>query len=241
MSDLSWCFPSHALQNQGTQFNFYFYWFVISTGWQCLTRLCNLTLLLFLPLPFCRNMLLQLKTTKQIHLMSFGWHHLKRKRKKLRNKLKNLFSSAYSLPKGEVILDNNSSTTGKCAVWHKFQSRPFCIENAFGKALQCGRQGMATLHSPKTMEEERMSFTYFADFNNSLRSSLIAPSCIIARLCNFAWPHNHAGHARRGIYQAVFTIQRGWAGSSHRPSASHSGGPQLKRILCKKTLSSHTL
>lgn len=148
---------------------------MISTGWQCLTRLCNLTLLLFLPLSFCRNMLLQLKTTKQIHLMSFGWHHLKRKRKKLRNKLKNLFSSAYSLPKGEVILDNSSSTTGKCAVWHKFQSRPFCIENAFGKALQCGRQGMATLHSPKTMEEERMSFTYFADFNNSLRSSLIAP------------------------------------------------------------------
>ena len=49
MSDFSWGFPSHALQNQGTQFNFYFYWFVISTGWQCLTRLCNLTLLLFLP------------------------------------------------------------------------------------------------------------------------------------------------------------------------------------------------
>jgi len=46
-------------------------------------------------------MLSNLKTTKRIHLMSFGWHHLKIKKIYGTNFNKNLFSSAI-LPKEEV-------------------------------------------------------------------------------------------------------------------------------------------
>ena len=175
MNDFSWGFPSHGLQNQGTQFNFYFYWFVISTGWQCLTRLCNLTLLLFLPLPFCRNMLFQLKTTKQIHPMFFGWHHLKKKRKNYETNSRTCFLQLVVCQKGRSFwtITHQQQENAQCGT----NSNPGHSVLKMLLAKHCSVVGRAWWHCTVLKQWRRRGCLsqFFADINNSLRSSLIAP------------------------------------------------------------------